>query len=54
MEMIDVIVSKEEQDEIKEIISLFILLSKEDRAILLSIAGAFKVRRDMEKSKKDF
>ena len=45
-------VSKEEQEEIKEFISTLLLLPKEDRAILLSNANAFKVRRDIERARR--
>ena len=41
-------ITENEREEIKELVSVFILLSKEDRAVLLSIANAFKVRRDIE------
>lgn len=50
-DVLDVFVPKEEQEEIKEFISTLLLLPKEDRAILLSNANAFKVRRDIEKAK---
>lgn len=45
-------VSKNEQEEIKEFMSILILLPAEDRAVLLSNANAFKVRRDIEKARK--
>lgn len=44
-------IPKEEQNEIKEIVSLFISLPKEDRAVLLANANAFRVRAEIEKSK---
>ena len=44
-------VSKDEQEEIKEFVATLLLLPKEDRAVLLSNANAFKVRRDIEKAK---
>lgn len=40
-----------EQNEIKEIVSLFISLPKEDRAVLLANANAFRVRAEIEKNK---
>lgn len=46
-------ISQEEQKEIKEFISTLISLPKEDRAVLLSNANAFRVRSDIEKSKKE-
>lgn len=42
---------KDEQEEIKEFVSTLILLPTEDRAVLLSNANAFKVRRDIEKAR---
>ena len=50
--LLEMTVSKEEQEEIKEFISTLLLLPKEDRAILLSNANAFKVRRDIEKARR--
>lgn len=44
-------ITKDEQGEIKEFVATLLLLSKEDRAVLLSNANAFKVRRDIEKAK---
>lgn len=45
------IIPKEDQEEIKEFISTLLVLPKEDRAVLLSNANAFRVRRDIEKAK---
>lgn len=42
-------IPKDEQEEIKEFISTLLLLTKEDRAILLSNANAFKTRNDIER-----
>lgn len=50
-EVLEMLIPKDEQEEIKEFISTILLLSKEDRAILLSNANAFKVRRDIEKAR---
>jgi hypothetical protein len=50
--LLEMTVSKEEQEEIKEFISTLLLLPKEDRAILLSNANAFKVRRDIERARR--
>lgn len=44
-------VSQDEQEEIREFLSTILLLPKEDRAILLSNANAFKVRRDIERAR---
>lgn len=49
----NITISKEEQEEIKEFISTLVVLPKEDRAVLLSNANAFRVRSDMEKFKKE-
>lgn len=43
--------SKKEKEEIKEFVSVLLLLTAEDRAILLSNANAFKTRRDIEKAR---
>ena len=40
------------KEEIKEFISTLLVLPKEDRAVLLSNANAFRVRRDIEKAKR--
>lgn len=44
-------IPKEEQEEFKEFFSTVLLLPKEDRAVLLSNANAFRVRMDMEKAR---
>lgn len=44
----EILINKEEKQEIKEIVSILTILPKEDRAILLSNANAFKARRDIE------
>lgn len=48
---LDTIIPKEEQEEIKEFVSTLLLLPKEDRAVLLSNANAFRVRRDIERAR---
>lgn len=45
------IISEDEREEIKEFVSILLLLPAEDRAILLSNANAFKTRRDIEKAR---
>lgn len=50
-DVLGMVVPQDEQEEIKEFVSTLLLLSKEDRAVLLSNANAFKVRRDIEKAK---
>lgn len=49
--VLDMVLRNDEQEEIKEFVSTLLLLPKEDRAILLSNANAFKVRRDIEKAR---
>lgn len=49
MKDIEKIIPKEEQEEIKEFLSAVLVLSKEDRAILLANANAFRVRSDIER-----
>lgn len=46
-------IPKDEQEEIKEFVSTILSISKEDRAVLLSNAYAFRVRRDIEKNRSD-
>lgn len=42
----------DEREEIKKIVSALLLIPREDRAIILSNANAFRVRSDIEKAKK--
>lgn len=49
--VLDMVMVKEEQEEIKEFVSTLLLLPKEDRAILLSNANALRVRRDIERAR---
>lgn len=49
--LLQIVIPKEEQKEIKEFVSTLLLLSKEDRAVLLSNANAFKVRSDIERAR---
>lgn len=50
--VLDIAMSDKEREEIKEFVSVLLLLPEEDRAILLSNANAFKTRRDIEKARK--
>lgn len=50
-DVLEMVIPTEEQEEIKELVATLLLLPKEDRAVLLSNANAFKVRRDIEKAK---
>lgn len=49
--VLETIIPADEEEEIKEFLATLLLLPKEDRAVLLSNANAFKVRRDIEKAK---
>ena len=51
-DVLGMVIPRDEQEEIKEFVSTLLLLPKEDRAILLSNANAFKVRRDIERARK--
>lgn len=51
-DLLEMTISKDEQEEIKEFVAIILLLPKEDRAVLLSNANAFKVRRDIEKARR--
>lgn len=53
VDVLNMVIPNEEQEEIKEFISTLLLLPKEDRAVLLSNANAFRVRRDIEKAKEE-
>lgn len=48
---LDTTIPKEDQEEIQKLISTWVLLPKEDRAILLSNANALRVRRDIERAR---
>lgn len=50
--LLEQIISDDEREEIKEFISILILLPKEDRAVLLSNATVLKIRNDLEKADK--
>lgn len=52
IDTLDVVIPKKDQEDIKEFISTLLLLPKEDRAVLLSNANAFKVRSDIEKARR--
>lgn len=49
--VLETVIPTDEQEEIKEFVATLLLLPKEDRAVLLSNANAFKVRRDIEKAR---
>lgn len=51
-DLLEMAIPKDEQEEIKEFVATLLLIPKEDRAVLLSNANAFKVRRDIERAKK--
>lgn len=50
-DLLEMTIPKDKQEEVKEFVSMLLLLSKEDRAVLLSNAHAFKVRKDIEKAR---
>ncbi len=50
--VLNTIIPEDEKKEIKEFVSTLLLLSKEDRAILLSNAYALKARVNIETLKK--
>ncbi len=52
-DLIEMTIPEDEQEEIREFVATLILLPKEDRAVLLSNANAFKVRRDIEKARRN-
>lgn len=45
-------VTEAEQEQIKELISVLLILSKEDKAVLLSNAATLKARQELEERKK--
>lgn len=51
-DLLEMNVPKEEQKEVKEFVTTLLMLSKEDRAILLFNANAFKVRMDIERARR--
>lgn len=48
---LDSMIPEEQREEIKELISIMVVLPKEDRAVLLSNAHVLKVRKDIETSR---
>lgn len=46
------VMTPEERKDIKEFVSILLVLSKEDRAILLSNAGALKARQDLARKER--
>lgn len=48
---LDITIPAEEREEIQSLVSLWLLLPKEDRAVLLSNANAFRVRQDIERAR---
>lgn len=51
-DLLEMNVPKDDQKEVKEFVTTLLMLSKEDRAILLSNANAFKVRMDIERARR--
>lgn len=50
-DMLDITIPKEDQEEIQKLVSIWAVLPKEDRAVLLSNANAFRVRQDIERAR---
>lgn len=50
-DILENVMTDDEKEEIKELISTIILLPKEDRAILLSNANALKTRLEIERAR---
>lgn len=48
---LDITIPEEEQKDINALVSTWLLLPKEDRAVLLSNANALRVRMDIEKAR---
>lgn len=44
-------ITKTEQEQIKELVSVLLILSKEDRTVLLSNATALKARQELEQER---
>lgn len=44
------LITTDDLKQINDILSVLIEISKEDRAVILSNANAFRVRRDLEKA----
>lgn len=51
--MMETILTEDQRNEINEFVSLLLVLPKEDRAVLLSNANAFKVRMDIERARQE-
>lgn len=49
--ILEAMIPEDQREEIKELVSILVVLPKEDRAVLLSNAHVLKVRSDIEKSK---
>lgn len=48
---LDITIPVEDREMIQNLVSTWLLLPKEDRAILLSNANALRVRRDIERAR---
>lgn len=49
--VLEMVIPADEQEEIKEFVATLLLIPKEDGAVLLSNANAFKVRADIKKAR---
>lgn len=52
-DVLDKVLTDEEKKEVKELVSTLLILSKEDRAILLANANAFKIRNEIARAKEE-
>lgn len=50
-DVLEMVIPADEQEDVKEMIAIMAILPKEDRAILLSNANAFKALRAIEEDK---
>lgn len=48
-DILDVTIPEDDQGELQELVSMWAFIPKEDRAVLLSNANAFRVRSDIDK-----
>lgn len=51
LDALDITIPEEDQEDIQKLVSVWALLPKEDRAVLLSNANAFRVRHDIERAR---
>ncbi len=49
--ILEIVVPEDKQEDVKSLVSTLVLLPREDVAVILSNANAFRVRRDIEKAR---